>query len=216
MIAAATLDAADLKPIFVATLAASTALIVGVARGWTHGLDRRLLSAVIRTPRAVDGPTRLTTAARDLTALGGDTLRLLFLAFTAVGLFAAGRSTTAWRLIAIFVTARAALVALKQIVRRPRPGLVPHHVATYTSSFPSGHTFMTVVLFVSAALLIPVGSAPAVQATALLLAVATGAAIGLTRIALGIHWPTDVAAGWLGGVAWATGCALLVTTPPGA
>ena len=146
---------------------------------------------------------------RDLSALGGDTLRLLILLALMIGLCAARRATCAWALLAIFGTARVALLALKRLARRARPELVAHHVVTYTSSFPSGHTFMAVVLFLSAALLVPVAQPHAVQAAAIGLALATSLAIGATRIVLGIHWPSDVLAGWLAGIAWAIGCVLL-------
>lgn len=199
-----------LWPAFGLALPLALALIAAVARGSTHALDTRLLAALAATPppaRPVT-PSRLTTAMRDLSALGGDTLRLLFLLAIMIGLFAADRPTTAWLLLAIFGTARVALLGLKRVARRARPDLVAHHVVTYTSSFPSGHTFMAVVLFLSAALLVPVAAPHAVQAAAVALALATSLAIGATRIMLGIHWPSDVLAGWLAGVAWTLGCVL--------
>lgn len=210
-------DAADavglsaLRPAFAVALPLALALIAAVARGWTHALDARLLAMLSAPapPAPPAKPTRLTTAMRDLSALGGDTLRLLFLLALAIALFAARRATCAWLLLAIFGAARVALLALKRLARRARPDLVAHHVVTYTSSFPSGHTFMAAVLFLSTALLVPVAQSHAVQATGVALALATSLAIGATRIVLGIHWPSDVLAGWLAGIAWTLGCVLL-------
>lgn len=209
--AAPAIGAGALWPAFAIALALAAALIVAVALGWTHALDARALAALSAPPPPPPPakPTRLTAVMRDLSALGGDTLRLLFLGAAMIGLFAGSRSTTAWLLLAIFGTARGALMGLKRIARRARPALVAHHVVTYTSSFPSGHTFMAVVLLLSTALLVPVTQPHAVQAAAIGLALATSFAIGATRIVLGIHWPSDVLAGWLAGLSWTLGCVLL-------
>ena len=155
-------------------------------------------------------PDRLTTATRDLTALGGDTLRLLFLMSTTLVLAAAQRYMLALGLVGTFASARVLLFLLKAVAKRKRPDEARHGVVIYTSSFPSGHTFMSVMLFLSAALLVPAGAGPAVGDTAIALSLIVGLAIGWTRMTLGIHWPSDVVVGWLGGVAWALGAALLL------
>ena len=89
------------------------------------------------------------------------------------------------------------------VLRRPRPDFVEADLASVTSSFPSGHSFMSVVVYLSAALLIPQSAAMVELATGFagLLCIA----IGLNRMIFGAHWPSDVAAGWLGGLAWKSG-----------
>ena len=86
----------------------------------------------------------------------------------------------------------------------PRPDPSQHGVVTYTTSFPSGHTFMAACLFMAAALLIPVGEPSMVQTMAIFLALVVSLAIAATRLMLGVHWPSDIVVGWLGGIAWAT------------
>ena len=197
---------------FECTGLATVLVMIAVARGWLNAFDEKLLAAARhRQPMRADGkPKRLTTAARDLTALGGDTLRLLFLVCCMSGLTGAGRARAAFALLAIFALARLALFVLKAAVRRPRPDVTGHGIATYTSSFPSGHTFMTVVLFLAAALLIPRGAMDAIVSLGVTLALVISLAIGLTRMSFGIHWPSDVVAGWLAGIAWTSGCVLVV------
>jgi undecaprenyl-diphosphatase len=200
-----------LWPTFLASLSLALLLTLAVATGRTARLDAALFEALRhRVPPRPDGkPRRLTTAARDLTALGGDTLRLgLFLCATVL-LACDRRGGTAAALVALFAGARLALFLLKALVRRPRPAIAGETIVTYTSSFPSGHTFMAGVLFLSAALLIPLGQPPGVTVAAVAFALAASLAIGLTRTAFAIHWPTDVAVGWLGAIAWVSGGLLL-------
>ncbi len=185
-------------------------LVLAVARGWTARLDERILRISHHAaPGSGRKPGRLTTAIQDLTALGGDTLRLLFLAGCLAGLLAAGRAASAGALVGIFVSARLVLYLLKAAVRRPRPAIDEHGVVTFTSSFPSGHTFMAVVLFLSAALILTDGAPAAVTRVAIAFALATSLSIGATRMSLGVHWPSDILVGWLAGLAWTCGCMLL-------
>jgi undecaprenyl-diphosphatase len=204
--------ASIMRAIFLVSVCLSAVTILAVARGWTMDIDRRLLDLLRRRTivRADARPTRFASATRDLTALGGDTLRTLFVLACLFGLAADHRAADGVALVAISIVARIALFVLKRIVRRPRPAVAAPGVATYTSSFPSGHTFMAVVVYLSAALLVPMDAPAAVVATGVAFALALGLAIGATRMALGIHWPSDVLAGWALGVAWVTGCILIV------
>ena len=188
---------------FAVSLVVSIVLIVCVARGWTDAMDQRLLAALKPVPS--DGSSRLATAAKDFTALGGDTLRIVFLLGCMGLLVADGRAATAWLLLAVFGSGRLALYGLKALTRRPRPDASGHGVVTFTTSFPSGHTFMAACLFTAAALLIPVAEPQMVQVLAIVLALAVSLAVAATRLMLGVHWPTDIVVGWLGGIAWATG-----------
>ncbi len=203
---------APIASTFVISAGATALVMVAVARGWTAGADAWLLERLRHRPasRADGKPTRTVTAMRDLTALGGDAVRLVVAVACLFGLVADHRAAAGVALVAMFVAARLALFALKRVVRRPRPDTGMPDVATYTSSFPSGHTFLAVVVYLSAALLIPRGAPPVIMLTAVGIALLIGLAIGVTRIALGIHWPSDVIAGWCAGIAWVSGCILIV------
>jgi undecaprenyl-diphosphatase len=197
-----------LPAVFAASAIATAVITLAVVSGRTGSLDRRFFALTHRRPSRPDEAPRLaTTAARDVVALGGDVVRAIFLAGCLLGLIAAGRREAAAALLVICLSGRAAIFLAKAMLRRPRPDFTEADLASVTTSFPSGHSFMSVVVYLSAALLIPQSAA--------LVALAAGYAlllsflIGLNRMVFGAHWPSDVAAGWLGGLAWVSGALLL-------
>src|SRR4030095_11507056 len=84
------------------------------------------------------------------------------------------------------------------------PALVPHSVVVHTASFPSGHAMMAAVVYLTlGALLARVQPHRRLKSYSLTLAVVLTVLVGLSRLYLGVHWPTDVLAGWIAGAAWA-------------
>jgi undecaprenyl-diphosphatase len=101
---------------------------------------------------------------------------------------------------------------LKGLFDRPRPDLVPHGVEVYTMSFPSGHATLSAVTYLTlGALLARVQPRRRVKAYLLSVAVLLAVLIGASRVYLGVHWPTDVLAGWCVGAAWAMLCWTVAT-----
>ena len=101
---------------------------------------------------------------------------------------------------------------LKGLFDRPRPDLVPHAVEVYTMSFPSGHATLSAVTYLTlGALLARVQPRRRVKAYLLGVAVLLAVLIGASRVYLGVHWPTDVLAGWCVGAAWAMLCWTVAT-----
>ena len=99
---------------------------------------------------------------------------------------------------------------LKNTIDRERPDLVPHHTRVYTASFPSGHSMLAASTFLTmGALLARVQRRKRMKAYILLVAITATLLVGLSRVYLGVHWPTDVLAGWTAGAAWALSCWLL-------
>jgi undecaprenyl-diphosphatase len=180
-----------------------------------NALDRYLLLA-LRNPADLSdpiGPAWLQRAAVDITALGGHTvLVLLVLAAAALLLLTRRREDAAWLLGA---TAGAMLLnhLLKAAFARARPDLVDHLVTVVSPSFPSGHALMSAAFYLTLAGLLgrAEGVRTPIRRSLLGLAVMLVVLIGLSRVYLGVHWPSDVLGGWSLGALWALGCVRLAS-----
>jgi undecaprenyl-diphosphatase len=177
-----------------------------VREGETQSLDERVLRS-LRTPAdpAVPiGPAWLLPAAQSLTALGSVTVLLL------VVLAVAGFLGLAhlWRNLALVLGASAGglllMVALKRVFERPRPSVVPPLTFEVSYSFPSGHAMMSAVIYLTlGALLAQLCPRWRERVYVVTVAGVLTLIIGLTRLYLGVHYPSDVLAGWSVGLAWA-------------
>ena len=188
------------------------AILDEVSEGDTRAIDQAIILAfrVPGDPADPIGPSWLEESVRDVTALGS--APTLVIAVLAVAGFLA--LAKAWR-VAIFtlVACGVGLVlssVLKYAIDRPRPELVPHGNQIYTSSFPSGHSMMSAVVFLTlAALVARVVEKKRLKGYTLGVAIVLTLLVGVSRIYLGVHWPSDVLAGWSAGAAWALGCWLV-------
>ncbi len=185
---------------------AFVALANEVSEGDTRAIDRAILLA-LRTPgHPADplGPPWLEEMMRDFTALGGvAVLALIVLAVVGFLLLRRKRRTA----LLVLVASGGGIVlssVLKFGFERPRPELVPHGSIVYTSSFPSGHSMMSAIVYLTlGALLARAQPDRRLKAYLILLSVGVTLLVGFSRIYLGVHWPTDVLAGWTAGAAWA-------------
>ena len=102
------------------------------------------------------------------------------------------------------------MVLLKRVFDRPRPTVVPQLIVETSPSFPSGHAMMSAVIYLTLGTLLA-QLCPRWRERVYVLTVAGVLAvlIGLTRLYLGVHYPTDVLAGWTVGLAWALTSGLL-------
>jgi len=187
------------------------ALADEVMEGGTRKLDRTLLLA-LRRPGDLQplGPLALLNAARDITALGGPSV--LTLLTIAVGLFLAldGKKHMALFVCGSIGSGLLVSTLLKDTFDRPRPDIVPHEVYAASYSFPSGHSMLSALTYLTlGAILARAHERKLLKAYFLLTAVFLTVLIGVTRVYLGVHWPTDVLAGWTAGAVWALLCWLL-------
>lgn len=185
-----------------------------VAEGEIDAFDTALLLA-LRNPADLSdpiGPPWLEETALEITALGGYPLIVLTLAAVIGFLLVTRRPGPA--LYALLSVAGGTVVSqlLKSLYDRPRPDLVAHLDTIHTASFPSGHAMMSTVAYLTlAALIVRIVVSRAARAYVLVVAVLVSLAVGVSRVYLGVHWPSDVAAGWALGVAWASLSWLAVT-----
>ena len=169
-------------------------------------LDRRLLLAFRNPLDATDplGPPWVEETITEITSLGGYPILIVLIA-AVVGYLVVVRKYGPALYVLLSVGVGTALSQLlKSVYDRSRPDLVDHLVTTHTASFPSGHATMSTVVYLTlAALLVRIVEQMRVRLYVLGVAVLLSVAVGLSRIYLGVHWPSDVAAGWALGVAWA-------------
>lgn len=180
-----------------------------VLEGGTQDFDRTILLA-LRNPADLSdpiGPRWLEAVARDVTSLGGNAILAAF-TLAVMGFLALSAKRAAAVLVAVSVGGGMALSSLLKLgFSRPRPDLVPHAVEVYTASFPSGHAMLSAVTYLTlGALLMRVQPRWRIKVYILAIAATVTFLVGLSRVYLGVHWPTDVLAGWCIGAAWALLC----------
>ena len=171
-----------------------------------HTFDTAILLA-FRQPGHPDvpiGPAWLEGAVRDITALGSTSVLVLIVAAVVIHFFLIGRARTALFMLCAVVSGQVLSSLLKLEVDRPRPELVSHLVDVQTLSFPSGHAMLSAITYLTlgalAARFLP---GRTIRIYVLALAVLVTLMVGVSRIYLGVHWPSDVLAGWCAGFAWA-------------
>ena len=188
----------------IATWLGFGALAVAVTQGWTQHFDEAVLLALRRGPAALNGPMIA------ITRLGETWVREVLAALGIVALLLYRRHADAAFLALAALPAGLINTALKLAFTRPRPSVVEHLVPAGGLSFPSGHAFGSTVLYLALAL----ACAPLMRAqyrgALITLALLLGALIAFSRAWLGVHYPSDVLAGWLGAVGWVLGCRMLV------
>jgi undecaprenyl-diphosphatase len=183
-----------------------------VMKGDTGEFDRIILLSMRNAHNLSDpiGPRWVEEIGRDFTALGGNAV-LTLLTLAVVGfLVLEGKGRMALVLIVATLGALSLSTLLKYSIDRDRPNLVPHGSVVYTASFPSGHSMLAASTYLTmAALLMRTQRNRRIKAYILLIAIVTSLLVGVSRVYLGVHWPTDVLAGWTAGAGWALLCWLL-------
>lgn len=183
-----------------------------VLAGSAEQFDRWILLALRdpHDPARPLGPPWLEEMMRDFTALGGVGVLTLLTATVAGYLTLAGKRRAALDVLLSVGTGILLSTLLKLGFDRPRPDLVPHGSRVYTASFPSGHSMMSAIVYLTlGALVARFRPGLVTKAYVLSLAVLLTFLVGVSRVYLGVHWPTDVLGGWATGAAWALLCWLV-------
>lgn len=208
------------QPLFLTAVAVSLALwgfaelADAVDEHGTQKFDETILSA-LREPGHPDqliGPAWFEQSLRDITALGGVTVLTLITIIVCFYLTLSRRHDLSLFTCLAVIGGTVVTFALKDFFDRPRPQLVPHILVEVSSwSFPSGHAMGSAIVYLTLGAMLT-ESAPnwRLKAYVMGVAVVLTLLVGATRVFLGVHYPTDVLAGWALGFAWAYGCRSVV------
>ncbi|MFW8589387.1 phosphatase PAP2 family protein [Glaciecola sp. 2405UD65-10] len=172
----------------------------------TLAIDTRLLLLFREQNDLSDplGPKWVEEMMRDITALGGVGMLVIVTLVVTIFLLIIKKPKAALLVLIGIATGMLVSFSLKYGYSRPRPDLVPHGSYVYTSSFPSGHAMMSsLVYFTIAGLLAQQNTQQRIRIFMFTLATFITLAIGVSRVYLGVHYPSDVIAGWIVGTSWA-------------
>ncbi|WP_309806496.1 phosphatase PAP2 family protein [Novosphingobium capsulatum] len=175
-------------------------IVAFLATGHVTGLDPIILLAV-RARIGDSGP--LIASARGVTLMGNNST-LWVVAAIGIGFFAIRQRWRPCTYFAVTTAGGAVLISvIKSVIDRPRPHVVAHLVQVHSASFPSGHAMDSAFAYGSLAFAVAADAGTNRHAKLIMIAaILLVLAIGVSRILLGVHWPTDVAAGWATGWCW--------------
>jgi undecaprenyl-diphosphatase len=180
---------------FVCALILFTAIWLAMLLGGNGPVDRAIYEALY-----VGHSPILVATARIFTALGEPTVLIAASFAIALWLWFRGHRHLPFVFIAITMFGRAVSELQKYWIARARPDLETHLVVVKTSSFPSGHANSSMIFYLTLAIVLTAGSRwqrPAVAG-----AIALSLLVGISRVMLGVHWPSDVVGGWAFGMLW--------------
>ena len=210
-------DRRELTVLLVALLVLALAqlflLLAGqVLEGDTQAFDERILASLRdpQNPSVPIGPWWLRSGALDITALGSATV----LGLTVLAVSGYLVLQRLYRIAGFVVLASAGGWLLNDLLKaafnRTRPSVVPHLREVASASFPSGHALTSAAVFLTlGVLLMRVSDRPLTRFYCLAVAMLATLLVGVSRVFLGVHYPTDVLAGWLIGLSWALLCWLV-------
>jgi undecaprenyl-diphosphatase len=180
-----------------------------VGEGDHTGFEAKIMKSMRRPdhPELLRGPDWLVVTARDVTALGGAAGTVLIVGLTVGYLLVSRRWVVATFIFCSVAGGFLFSLVLKHHFVRARPEIVPHLMMEDSSSFPSGHSMSSAVVYITlGALLARTATSRSLKIYLICAALLLSGLIGLSRVAMGVHYPTDVLAGWLAGTGWALLC----------
>jgi undecaprenyl-diphosphatase len=194
-------------------LMAATWIFLLVASEVKEGQTRRIDEAILRglrtdaDPSVPIGPSWLLPAMRDITSLGSATVLGIFTLAVAGYAIVRRQYHAAWLVLGATAGGALLMSALKNVFERPRPTIVPHLVTVSSLSFPSGHAMSSAIVYLTlGALLARLVQTRMVKLYCVGVGLCLSFLVGASRVFLGVHYPTDVLAGWTAGLCWALIC----------
>lgn len=183
-----------------------------VHEGDTQAIDESILKSM-RRPDDLSrpiGPAWLIEAGRDVTALGGYAFLIYLSASVAMFLRIERKHAAMWFVLGAVIGGYIIMRVLKELFGRPRPDVVPHLSEVVHASFPSGHSMMSAIVFLTlGALLSRLTTNRLLKFYFLVQALLLTILVGVSRVYLGVHYPSDVLAGWTCGLVWSAICSLV-------
>jgi undecaprenyl-diphosphatase len=204
-----------MKPVLtiLGLLAIFGAITGAVISGVGNGADRSAVLAfrIIDNPSRLVGPEWLPETARNLTSIGSVTLLTVVVAVAAGCLALSNKTDAARRILIAFIGGLFLLNVLKWGIARSRPDFVLPLGDVFTSSFPSGHAALSATTYFTLAVIVMrLTTERRLRIFIALVGLALTFVAGLSRVYLGLHYPSDVLAGWCLGLAWALCCNLIM------
>jgi undecaprenyl-diphosphatase len=188
------------------------ALAGEIAEGDTQAFDNKILLA-LRSPDDPSkpiGPAWIEGALEDLTAIGGSTVLVLVVLMVVGFLLLQARYRTALFVAATATSGELLNMLMKDAFSRPRPSIVPHLRTVFSTSFPSGHAMESAIVYLTlGAVLMRVAERPLTKLYIIGISMLLTFLVGVSRVYLGVHYPTDVIGGWIIGFVWAFTCWLI-------
>lgn len=180
---------------FIAAIVTLAAIWLAMLLLGTGSVDRSIYEALYAGHRPM-----LAALAHFFTALGEPTVLIAACAAFALWLWFAGRGRLGIVLLLIAMLGRALSEAQKYWIARVRPDLEPHLVVVKTQSFPSGHATSSMIFYLTVA--VALTARTRWQRPAAAGAIILSFLVGISRVMLGVHWPSDVVGGWAFGALW--------------
>ncbi len=183
-----------------------------VLEGETTAFDVWILTSLrsASDPSTPVGPQWLASAMLDFTSLGSPAVLGLFIAAVTGFLLLQGRYHTAIVVLMTSLSGELVNITMKNFFLRPRPSVVPHLRDVISSSFPSGHAMQSAIIYLTlGAMLMRIAERRLTKMYILGVAVVLTVLVGVSRVFIGVHYPTDVIGGWIFGFVWASICWLV-------
>jgi undecaprenyl-diphosphatase len=183
-----------------------------VMEGDTLAFDTHIVRALRSSvdPGKPIGPAWMENVLLDLTALGGSTILTLVVLAIVGFLLLQGRRRTALFITVTSATGEALNAAMKAVFSRARPSIVPHLRDAFSTSFPSGHAMESAIIYLTlGAMLMRIAEGRLTKIYCFTMALLLTFLVGVSRVYLGVHYPTDVIGGWIIGMFWASVCWLV-------